>query len=145
MGHDIAVEDPLAQDTQGDAKGKLFVGCYTVHAEPDDKIPKAVEAKGAYSIACPVFWLIGGQLPCESAVPKEQVDKVKPYCEGVVGRAVVDYDGSALSMIEKISEGHVVAEKTGLGVDDLHQVIETIFPGTHTAKFNGTRSGDYYP
>lgn len=90
---------------------------------------------------------------------QEQVDKVKPYCEGVMARAVIDYAGSApakatllkvigntfiLSMIETISEGHVMAEKTGLGVDQLHQFIEAMFHGPYVAYSNRMRSGDYY-
>lgn len=47
-------------------------------------------------------------------------------------------------MIETISEGHVVAEKTGLGVDDLHQFIGAMFPSPYTAYSNRMRSVDYY-
>ncbi|KAF7509196.1 hypothetical protein GJ744_008256 [Endocarpon pusillum] len=163
LGHDIAVQDTLTQATRGDVKGKLFVDCSTVHPETTDKVAKAVEAKSAYFVACPVFgapaMADAGQLVCVLAGLQEQVDRVKPYCEGVMGRTVIDYSGSApskatllkvigntfiLSMVETISEGHVVAEKTGLGVDALHQFIETMFPGPYTAYSNRMRSGDYY-
>ena len=163
LGQGIAVQDALAQATRGDVKGKLFVGCSTVHPETTDKVAKAVEAKGAYFVACTVFgapaMADAGQLVCVLPGLKEQVDKVKPYCEGVMGRSVIDYSGSApgkaallkvigntfiLSMIETISEGHVVAEKTGLGVDGLHQFIGMVFPGPYTAYSNRMRSGDYY-
>src|SRR5947199_8686849 len=49
-----------------------------------------------------------------------------------------------LSMVETISEGHVVAEKTGLGVQGLHQFIEAIFSGPYVAYSNRMQSGDYY-
>jgi hypothetical protein len=31
-------------------------------------------------------------------------------------------------MVEALSEGHTLAEKTGLGTDILHALIEAIFP-----------------
>jgi 3-hydroxyisobutyrate dehydrogenase-like beta-hydroxyacid dehydrogenase len=163
LGDDIAVQDTLAKAINRDVKGKLFVDCSTIHPNTTKMVAKAVEAQGAHFVACPVFgapaMADAGQLVCVLAGPKEQVEKVKPYCQGVMGRAVIDYSGSEpgkatllkvigntfiLSMIETISEGHVVAEKTGLGVDDLHQFIETMFPGPYAAYSNRMRSGDYY-
>jgi 3-hydroxyisobutyrate dehydrogenase-like beta-hydroxyacid dehydrogenase len=163
LGDDAAVLDTISQAVQGNVEGKLFVDCSTIHPETTSKVAEAVRWKGAYFVACPVFgapaMADSGQLVCVLAGSKEQVEKVKPYCEGVMGRALIDYGGSEpekatllkvigntfiLSMIETISEGHVVAEKTGLGVDDLHQFIEAMFPGPYTAYSNRMRSGDYY-
>lgn len=163
LGDDGAVQDTIKQAVQGNVKGKLFVDCSTIHPDTTASIAKDVEAQGAFFVACPVFgapaMADAGQLVCVLAGPKEQVDRVKVYCEGVMGRAVIDYSGSEpskatllkvigntfiLSMIETISEGHVVAEKTGLGVDDLHRFIETMFPGPYAAYSNRMRSGDYY-
>jgi 3-hydroxyisobutyrate dehydrogenase-like beta-hydroxyacid dehydrogenase len=163
LGDDAAVQDTITEATQDDVKGKLFVDCSTIHPDATSKVAKAVEAQGAHFVACPVFgapaMADAGQLVCVLAGPKEQVDRVKPYCEGVMGRAIIDYSGSApgkatllkvigntfvLSMVETIAEGHVVAEKTGLGVDELHQLIEVMFPGPYTAYSNRMRSGDYY-
>lgn len=126
-------------------------------------LSKAVEAQGASFVACPVFgapaMADAGQLICVLAGPASEVEKVKPYCTGVMGRAIIDYSGQApakatllkvigntfiLSMVETLSEGHVVAEKSGLGVEDLHKFIETMFPGPYTAYSNRLKSGDYY-
>ena len=100
-----------------------------------------------------------GQLVCVLAGPSAAVDKVKPYTTGVMGRAIIDFGGQPhgratllkvigntfiLNMVETLSEGHVVAEKSGLGVDNLHQFIETMFPGPYTAYSTRLRSGDYY-
>lgn len=100
-----------------------------------------------------------GQLVCVLAGPKAQVDKVKPYCQGVMGRAIIDYSdkphGSAtrlkiigntfiLNMVETLSEGHTLAEKSGLGSDALHQFIETMFPGPYTAYSTRMTQGDYH-
>ena len=100
-----------------------------------------------------------GQLVCVLAGPSAAVEKVKPYTTGVMGKAIIDFGGQPhgqatllkvvgntfiLNMVETLSEGHVVAEKSGLGVDNLHQFIETMFPGPYTAYSTRLRSGDYY-
>jgi len=114
-------------------------------------------------VACPVFgappMAESGQLVCVPAGPKEEVDKVIPYCKGVMGRANMDFGGQPAekatlmkvigntfigSMVENIAEGHVAAEKTGLGVDAVHQFLEMVFPGPYVAYSNRMRSGDYY-
>jgi 3-hydroxyisobutyrate dehydrogenase-like beta-hydroxyacid dehydrogenase len=48
------------------------------------------------------------------------------------------------SMVETLAEGHVLAEKTGLGVDMLHQFIEQMFPGPYVQYSTRMLSGDYY-
>lgn len=100
-----------------------------------------------------------GQLICVLAGPAESVEKVKPYTKGVIGRAIVDFSGQTvgkatllkiigntfiLSMVETLSEGHVLAEKSGLGTENLHQFIEQLFPGPYTAYSSRMLSGDYY-
>ena len=47
-------------------------------------------------------------------------------------------------MIESIAEGLVLAEKSGLGNDNLHKLIEIIFPGPYTLYSNRMITGDYY-
>jgi 3-hydroxyisobutyrate dehydrogenase-like beta-hydroxyacid dehydrogenase len=88
-----------------------------------------------------------GQLVCVLAGPKESVEKVKPYTKGVIGKANVDFSGQpagkatllkiigntfVLNIVESLSERHVLAEKSGLGGENLHQFIETMFPGPYT-------------
>ena len=100
-----------------------------------------------------------GQLVCVLAGPAHAVRDVIPYCKGVMGRANIDYSdqpqGKAtllkvigntfiLNMVETLSEGHTLAEKSGLGNDNLHQFIETMFPGPYTAYSGRLMSGDYY-
>lgn len=100
-----------------------------------------------------------GQLLCVLAGPLAATDQIKPFCTGVMGRAIVDYSGQAqgkatllkvigntfvVQMVEALSEGHVVAEKTGLGTDNLHKFIELMFPGPYTAYSTRMRTGDYY-
>jgi 3-hydroxyisobutyrate dehydrogenase-like beta-hydroxyacid dehydrogenase len=47
-------------------------------------------------------------------------------------------------MVEAIADGMVVAEKTGLGTDELHRIIELLFPGPFLGYSNRMISGDYY-
>jgi len=100
-----------------------------------------------------------GQLVCVLAGPKAAVEKVRPYTKGVMGRAVIDFSGQEigkatlmkvigntliLNMVESLSEGHVLAEKSGLGSENLHQLIENMFPGPYAAYSTRMISGDYH-
>jgi len=100
-----------------------------------------------------------GSLVCVLAGAASSVARVKPYTKGVMGRADFDYSdqpaGRAtllkvigntfiLNMCEVLSEGHVLAEKTGLGTENLHTFIETMFPGPYTAYSSRMLAGDYY-
>jgi 3-hydroxyisobutyrate dehydrogenase-like beta-hydroxyacid dehydrogenase len=163
VGDDQAIKDTIDAAIKGDVKGKLFVDCSTIHPTTTNELAKLIEAKGAQFVACPVFgapaMADNGQLVCVLAGPAEAVAKVKPYTTGVMGRAIIDFSsqpqGTAthlkiigntfiLNMVETLSEGLTVAEKSGLGVDNLHKFIETMFPGPYTAYSTRMRSGDYY-
>jgi 3-hydroxyisobutyrate dehydrogenase-like beta-hydroxyacid dehydrogenase len=93
------------------------------------------------------------------AGPARAVEKLKQYTTGVIGRGIIDLSNQdpgkasllkligntfVLNMVEAIAQGHTVAEKTGLGVDNLHKFIEQLFPGPYTAYSNRMRDGDYY-
>ena len=49
-----------------------------------------------------------------------------------------------INMVESLAEGHTLAEKSGLGMENLHQFIENVFPGPYTAYSQRLMSGDYY-
>lgn len=100
-----------------------------------------------------------GQLICVVAGKKPACDRVTPYTTGVMGRTTIDYSsqpaGNAtllkvigntfiLNMVSQLSEGHVLAEKSGLGVDNLHTFISALFPGPYTAYSQRMLAGDYY-
>lgn len=163
LGDDTAVLSTLDEILKVDVTGKVLVDCSTVHPDTTAEEARLVEEKGASFVACPVFgapsMADAGQLICVLSGKADAVDKVKPYCKGVMGRVNIDFSGQEprkatllkvlgntfiLSMIETLSEGLVAAEKTGLGVDELHQYIEVMFPGPYTAYSNRMRSGDYY-
>lgn len=163
VGDDDAVNSTIDAALQGDAKGKLFVDCSTVHPETTEALAEKVTSAGASFVACPVFGAPAmadhGQLVCVLAGPRESVERVKPYCKGVMGRAHIDFSDQPfakalllkvigntfiLNMVETLSEGHVLAEKSGLGSENLHQFVETMFPGPYAAYSSRMLSGDYH-
>lgn len=164
VGDDAAVISTIETALKTPAcKEKLFVDCSTIHPDTTNKIASMVESAGSEFVAMPVFgapaMADAGTLINVLAGPKAAVEKVKPFCKGVTGRAEVDYSdqpaGNAsrlkvigntfiLMMVEALSEGHVLAEKSGLGVENLHSWIEVMFPGPYTAYSNRLQSGDYY-
>ncbi|KAG8627980.1 hypothetical protein KVT40_003853 [Elsinoe batatas] len=158
VGDDKAVEETIDAALKAGGKGKLFVDCSTIHPDTTDKLAKTITDAGAEFVACPAM-ADSGQLVCVFAGPKAAVDKAKPYGQGVMGRANIDFSdkphGSAtrlkiigntmiLNMVESLSEGHVLAEKSGLGSSAFHQFIETMFPGPYTAYSTRMMQGDYY-
>lgn len=163
VGDDAAINDTIDTALKGATKGKLFVDCSTVHPDTTEGLAKKITGAGGEFVACPVFgapaMADNGQLVCILAGPKESVEKVKPYTKGVIGRAFLDFGGQPVgkatllkiigntfivNMVETLSEGHVLAEKSGLGTDNLHQFIETMFPGPYTAYSTRMLSGDYH-
>ncbi|KAL8662875.1 MAG: hypothetical protein Q9202_004297 [Teloschistes flavicans] len=165
LGDDAAIMetiDTIAKIPRG-IKGKLFVDCSTVHPDTTNALASTLISHGAEFVACPVFgapaMADAGQLVCVLAGPGGSVQKVLPYCKGVISRANIDFSdqpqGKAtllkiigntfiLNMVETLAEGHTMAEKSGLGNDNLHRFIETMFPGPYTAYSGRLMSGDYY-
>jgi 3-hydroxyisobutyrate dehydrogenase-like beta-hydroxyacid dehydrogenase len=163
VGDDQAINDTINTALKTDVKGKLFVDCSTVHPDTTNGLAERIKSAHAEFVACPVFgapaMAESGQLVCVLAGPASAVEKVKPFTSGVIGRANIDLSdepyGKAtllkvigntfiLSMVETLSEGHTIAEKTGLGNDNLHKFIETMFPGPYAAYSGRMMSGDYY-
>ncbi|KAK8175899.1 NAD binding domain of 6-phosphogluconate dehydrogenase-domain-containing protein [Phyllosticta citrichinensis] len=163
VGDDKAVNETIDAALSEDVKGKLFVECSTIHPETTNALAERIVAKGAEFVASPVFgppaMADAGQLIFVLAGPRASVDKVKPYTTGVMGKSIIDFSdqrpGKAtllkvigntfvFNMIETLAEGHVLAEKSGLGSDNLHQFIEAMFPGPFTAYSNRIQQGEYY-
>lgn len=160
---DSAVLSVLKEVLSTNVQQKLIIDCSTVHPDTTMKQAQMVEEKGGKFVACPVFGAAAmadaGQLICVLAGKMADVDEVKPFCTGVIAKSIIDLSdqepGQAtrlkilgnsfvLNMVEVLSEGHVVAEKSGLGSHNLHQFIEIMFPGPYTAYSNRMMSGDYY-
>ncbi|KAH6872508.1 NAD binding domain of 6-phosphogluconate dehydrogenase-domain-containing protein [Alternaria rosae] len=163
LGDDAAVNAAVDKMLEEDVKGKLIVDCSTVHPETTNALEKKINEKGGEFVGMPVFgapaMADNGQLVCVTAGSKAACDKVVPYTTGVMGRTNIDYSGQPagnatlmkvigntfiLNMVSQLSEGHVLAEKSGLGVNNLHTFISTMFPGPYTAYSQRMLAGDYY-
>ncbi|KAJ4301086.1 hypothetical protein N0V90_003176 [Kalmusia sp. IMI 367209] len=146
-----------------DVKGKFFVESSTVTPEASNKLAERVRDAGAEFISMPVFgeptMAMAGKLVTVPAGPKESVTKILPYVEGVVARGVVNLSeqqvGTAshlklignvmiLMMIEAVAEIHVLAEKTGLKNEVMHDAINTLWPGAAGVYSRQMLSGHYY-
>lgn len=163
LSEDHVVESTVAQAIKSGVKGKLLVDSSTIHPETSERVAKGVVEAGAEFVAAPVFgapaMADAGQLIGVLAGPKAAVDKARPYYKGVMARAEVDMSDEPYSkastlkiigntfivnMIEQIAEGHVLAEKSGLGTKYLHDVIGHVFPGTYAAYSTRMLTGDYH-
>ncbi|KAF1971185.1 6-phosphogluconate dehydrogenase-like protein [Bimuria novae-zelandiae CBS 107.79] len=144
-------------------RGKLFIESSTVTPEALNKLAERVREAGAEFISMPVFGepnvAMAGKLVTVPAGPKESVTKILPYLEGVVARGVVnlseEHVGTAshlklignvmiLLMIEAVAEIHVLAEKTGLKNEVMHDAINTLWPGAASVYSKQMLSGQYY-
>ncbi|KAH8692359.1 6-phosphogluconate dehydrogenase [Talaromyces proteolyticus] len=160
---DKAVFAVLTEILSTGISGKLIVDCSTVHPDTTNQESKMVDQHGGHFVACPVFGAAAmadaGQLICILAGNAEDTAKVKPFTTGVMGKATIDFTGEepgkatmmkiigntfVLNMVESLSEGHVLAEKSGLGTAQLHKFIEIMFPGPYTAYSTRMLTGDYY-
>lgn len=163
VADDAADRDTIRQIVEAKASNHLIVDCSTVHPETTAELSKTVTDAGHAFVACPVFgapaMADAGQLVCVLAGKGSDIDRVLPYCTGVMGKGTVEFKDEppqkaptlkligntmVLQMVESLSEGHTLAEKTGLGVEYLHSWIEQMFPGPFTAYSNRLKSGDYY-
>ncbi|KAM5465660.1 hypothetical protein MauCBS54593_006435 [Microsporum audouinii] len=166
LGDDAAVESTIDDALKStEVKGKLFVDCSTIHPDKTRRLAQLLETSGASFAACPVFgapaMADAGQLICVLAGRKQSVDRVKPFCTGVMGRAIIDLStesedpgkasmlkvmGNSMifQMVSAISESMVVAEKSELGVKPLHTFLELMFPGPYVGYSNRMLSGEYH-
>ncbi|KAK9488639.1 NAD binding domain of 6-phosphogluconate dehydrogenase-domain-containing protein [Lipomyces starkeyi] len=139
--YDIALKIP------GGVKGKVFSECSTIHPETTRQLEKVTKATGAEFVASPVFGApaaaAAGALIFVTAGSKAAIEKIQPYLVGVMGRQVIDLSddpdvGKALTlkitgntiilgMVEALSEGHVLAEKSGLGTENFEKFIAALF------------------
>lgn len=164
LANDKAVTDTVdAIVGAGDVRGKLVVDCSTIHPDTTDAVAEALTSRGAELVACPVFgappMADSGNLVPVPAGPRAAVDRLRPFLEGVTSRAVIDMAGEPyrkastlklvgntfiLNMVEQVAEGHVLAEKSGLGTQYTHRFIELLLPGIYPPYSNRMLSGDYW-
>ncbi|KAI8931144.1 hypothetical protein NX059_011497 [Plenodomus lindquistii] len=163
LSNDETVTSTINAILESDITGKLIVDCSTIHPDTTNALEKKITAANASFVAMPVFgapaMADAGSLVCVLAGASTSVKKVLPYTIGVMGRLNIDFSdqpaGNAtllkvigntfiLNMVSQLSESHVLAEKSGLGSDNLQKFISAMFPGPYTAYSQRMISGDYY-
>lgn len=164
LSDDAAIVETINSSLKsGDIKGKLFVDMSTVHPDTTTSIAAKIQESGGRFVGSPVFgapaMAEAGQVICVLAGPKDAVEEVIPYTTGVIAKSFMNFSDQppakasqlkimgntfVISMVETIAEGLVVAEKSGLGTEALHQFFEAVFPGPYVAYSGRMRSGDYH-
>lgn len=163
LPNDEVVATVLKEISKNDIKGKIIVDCSTVHPDTSRWETSFVSERGAKFVACPVFGSAvmseAGQLIAVPSGEKDAVEIILPFCTGVMSRDTIELLGEEpakatllkltgntfiLNMVGALSEGHVLAEKAGLGPEQLHRFIEKLFPGPYTAYSQRMVSGDYW-
>ncbi|KAL1599454.1 hypothetical protein SLS60_007257 [Paraconiothyrium brasiliense] len=144
-------------------QGKLFMDTSTVHPSTCSAVAKVFQGKGAYFIASPVFGAspvaAAGKLIFAMAGPQDQISRVSPYIQGVMGRQIInmgaDVQKSSLLKIsgnifvigfqELIAEAQVFAEKTGLGTGRMEEFLGGMFGPVLESYSKRMTSGAYAP
>jgi len=162
LSDDAAVRATIKELCATSITGKLIIDCSTIHPTTTTEIAEQITSHGAEFVAMPVFGAPAvadaGLLVCVPAGPSKSVDKVLPYCNGVLGRHVISFAGEdytkaatlkllgntlVFQMVEALSAAHVVAEKCGIGSSKMHEVIDSLFGGVYTNYSRRMISGDY--
>ncbi|KAL6354637.1 hypothetical protein LRP88_11981 [Fusarium phalaenopsidis] len=163
VANDEAVQETYKTILEDDVKGKLFIESSTIHPETTEALARDVVAKGGEFVAAPIFgtpvMADAGLLIGVLAGPAASVTKAKVWFKGVTAVAEIDMSDEPyskalklkvlgntfiLNMVEQLAEAHVVAEKTGLGTDVLHQFVDSLFGGAYAACSAQMLSGDYH-
>ena len=163
LENDHVVKEVIASALKENVEGKLFVDCSTIHPDTTKRIAEDLHKCGAEMVACPVFGppsaAEAGQLVCVLAGPASAVQRVAPYCQGVMGKANIVYSDEAqdkasmlkiigniflLNLLEALSDGHTLAEKSGLGSEKMHQFFTVMYPGPYAGYSKSMVNGDYH-
>ncbi|MCJ1432479.1 hypothetical protein MMC27_001836 [Xylographa pallens] len=163
LSNQEAVFEAFEHALKADVMGKLFVESSTLTPAATNELGQMTIHAGAEFVAMPVFgepsMADAGILTCVPCGKAESVNRIRPYLVGGVARAIIDLSdekpGTAsllklvgntfiLNTMEMIAEGHVFAEKTGLGVEILQKLIATVFPAGPSMTYSKRMSsGDY--
>jgi 3-hydroxyisobutyrate dehydrogenase-like beta-hydroxyacid dehydrogenase len=154
------VEGILTSIPEGEKK--LFIDCSTIHPDTSNEIGAQLEKAGHSFVAMPVFGAPAaadaGQLVCVLAGPHANVQRALPFTKAI-GRLNIDLSdqpyGQALllkvignsfiiNIVEQLAEGHVLAEKSGLGTENLDKFIQAMLPPVYGAYSKRMLTGDYY-
>ncbi|KAI0206190.1 NAD binding domain of 6-phosphogluconate dehydrogenase-domain-containing protein [Astrocystis sublimbata] len=163
VSNDTAVKESIGTVLQSDVKGKLIVECSTIHPDTTKQVAQDVVAKGAEFIASPIFGAPAaadaGVLVFVPAGPKASIDKLRPYTIGVMGRSEIPFEDKPyetslklkllgntfiLNAVSQLSEGLTLAEKSGVGVEPVQQLVDQLFGGIYSSYAERMVKGVYW-
>ncbi|KAJ4247532.1 hypothetical protein NW762_013212 [Fusarium torreyae] len=143
--------------------GKIWVDTSTVHPDTCAKSSSLLAEKGCAFVASPVFGAspvaASGKLIFAMAGPSWAIKSLRPSIIDVMGRSIIDMGEdvrkSALLKIagnifvigfqELMAEGHVFAEKTGLGTQQMEEFIGSMFGPVLESYSKRATSGAFAP
>ncbi|KAK7927938.1 hypothetical protein PG985_004936 [Apiospora marii] len=164
LSNDQAVEELYASILQsGGLKGKLFVETSTIHPDTTERLAKSLIDAGAEFVASPVFGAPAAadaaQLIFVPAGPKSSIDKLRPFIQGVMGKAEIPFEdkayGSALklkligntfvlNMVTQLAEALTLAEKSEVGTAPVKQFVDLFVGGPWSAYGERMIQGVYH-
>lgn len=167
LSNDQAVEELYASILQagagGSLKGKLFVETSTIHPDTTERLAKSLIDAGAEFVASPVFGAPAAadaaQLIFVPAGPKSSIDKLRPFVQGVMGKAEIPFEdkayGSALklkligntfvlNMVTQLAEALTLAEKSEVGTAPVKQFVDLFVGGPWSAYGERMIQGVYH-
>ncbi|PYI30323.1 6-phosphogluconate dehydrogenase-like protein [Aspergillus indologenus CBS 114.80] len=144
--------------------GKLFVDSSTIAPEWSNATAKRVIEAGGEFVSMPVMGepvvAAAKKLICIPSGKPESVDRIRPYLEGVVCRAIVDLSGEEpgtssllklmgnfliMTTMETVAEVNVFADKSGIGTKNMNKLMGAMFPNPPHAIYNHRMlTGEYY-
>lgn len=173
VSDDAAVEQTfdeiLKSQSRESLAGKLLIDSTTVSPDTSRRTAAKVRAAGAAFVSAPVFGAApmadAGVLIIALSGLKPDVERVLPFCTGVMGRAVIDLSAAEgasdadygrastlkvlgnsiiLRMVESLGETLAVIDKAGLDPKPLQEFIGMLFGGPYSAYLNRMLTADYY-
>ncbi|KAJ7432282.1 hypothetical protein B0H11DRAFT_1760758 [Mycena galericulata] len=126
--------------------GTLVVECSTVSVEGADDLARRIIAAGGRFVAMPVFgypsMAAAGHLSCITAGRAADVQAIKPFLVGVMGKAHIDLSdqapgkaqelklcGNILNFVavEQLAEFYAMVDKAGIGAARGHQLVKALY------------------
>ncbi|KAF2450161.1 6-phosphogluconate dehydrogenase-like protein [Karstenula rhodostoma CBS 690.94] len=142
-----ALQHVLDEMLEQNVQGKLFVDSSTISPNFTNAVAERVINSGAEFVAAPVFgdpsMAKAATLTVIPAGKEESVNRILPYLEGVIGRAVVNLSGEQpgqasllkfignvmiMTSMETAAEMCTFAEKTKLGPSNILKLFEALMP-----------------
>ena len=161
--HVLTLCKDITQSIGSEISGKTFVDCSTIAPKTTAEVAQLFESHGASFVAAPVFgapaMAEAGQLVWVFAShSRPAIDKLLPYTKDVMGRDYIILEGKPpgtaslmklsgnhfiASMVLTLAESMTLADKSGLGTENVVKFLEKMFGGPYVPYAKRMESGDY--